>query len=112
MATAAASPYAKPALSYADQVLLLKRRGILIGDDAAAVSLLAGVSYYRLSAYWFPFRRRDAAGQLLSTVHPGTRIESVIELYEFDRQLRILVMDALERVEVAIRTAVTYPYWV
>jgi abortive infection bacteriophage resistance protein len=104
----AASPYAKPALSYADQALLLKQRGLVIGDDALAASLLARVSYYRLSAYWFPFRRRNANGCLLSAVGPGTHLESVMELYEFDRKLRILVMDALERVEVSIRTAVTY----
>jgi abortive infection bacteriophage resistance protein len=107
MATTPLIPFAKPALSYADQVALLKQRGIVIADDAAAERLLAGISYYRLSAYWYPFRQRDATGQLLSTVQPGTPFESVIDLYEFDRQLRILVLDALERVEVAIRTAVT-----
>ncbi len=37
----------------------------------------------------------------------GTSFDDVLDLYVFDRSLRLLVMDALERVEVAVRAALT-----
>lgn len=36
----------------------------------------------------------------------GTTFEEIINLYNFDRLLRLLVMDAIERIEVAIRTQI------
>lgn len=108
MAQAARPPYTKPALSYADQVARLQQRGMQIADPVAAASKLASISYYRLSAYWHPFRLRDATGAVESQFSPNTAFEAVIDLYEFDRGLRLLVMDALERIEVVARTAVTH----
>lgn len=101
-------PYTKAALGFADQVALLRQRGMVIADPVAAAAKLESISYYRLSAYWHPFRKRDAAGTVLNDFTPGTTFEAVLDLYEFDRKLRLLVLDALERVEVAVRTAVTY----
>lgn len=101
-------PYAKSALSFADQIALLQQRGMVIADPAVAEQKLASISYYRLSAYWYPFRLRDGAGNVQDQFEPGTTFESVLALYEFDRLLRLQVMDALERVEVAVRTSVTY----
>ena len=100
--------YDKPALSFTAQVALLQQRGLIVEDTAQAESALAGISYYRLSAYWHPFRQRDATGTIRSELIPGTSFFTVLALYEFDRKLRLLVMDALERIEIAIRTAVTY----
>ena len=108
MATLGPVPFAKPVLAYAAQAAQLIQRGMVVDDVPAAEAALARVSYYRLSAYWHPFRQRDAAGKLLDTLHPGTRFDTVLGLYEFDRQLRLLVLDAMERVEVALRTAVTH----
>jgi abortive infection bacteriophage resistance protein len=51
---------------------------------------------------------KDADGLRQSQLQPGTTFEDVLSLYEFDRKLRLLVLDALERVEVSIRTAVTH----
>ncbi len=70
--------------------------------------MLSRVNFYRLSAYWYPFKRPAADGAAPSALVPGTRFESVVVVYEFDRKLRLLVLDGLERVEVSIRTAVTY----
>lgn len=108
MAALILPPYAKPALSFADQLALLQRRGMAIVDPATAVTRLASISYYRLSAYWYSFRQRDASGAIQSHFVTGTSFDTVLEFYEFDRRLRLLVMDALERVEVAVRTAVAY----
>jgi len=54
-----AERYIKPALSFEAQVEQLARRGMLFNDRAAAARTLTHISYYRLSAYWHPFKRPD-----------------------------------------------------
>lgn len=105
-----ASRYDKPALAIVQQLDLLRSRGMVIEDDEAARLTLAAVSYYRLSGYWYPFRQVDAAGQRLDTFRDGTTFGQSVALYEFDRRLRLELLDAVERVEIALRTAVTYRF--
>lgn len=95
-------PYAKPALTFEQQMTLLQQRGVIIDDRAKAITTLGRISYYRLSAYFYPFRDGDEA------FRPGTRFDSAVELYEFDRRLRLVVLDAIERIEVLARTRITY----
>ena len=95
--------YFKPHLSYEQQANLLISRG-LVADYAELVQRLQNVGYYRLSAYWHPFRQRDAAGNVLSSLVPGTTLARVWLLYRFDRDLRLLILDAIERIEVALRS--------
>lgn len=108
MTTPIPAAYAKLTLTFAQQVDLLQARGMVFDDPASAQQTLVGISYYRLSGYWYPFRRRNDQGHLTSNLVEGTSFQAVLQLYEFDRNLRLLVIDALERAEVAIRTAVTY----
>ena len=99
-------PYEKPALGIDEQLELLERRGMIISDRARAKHYFGFISYYRLSGYWFPFQRRDH-----SSAHddfwPGTSFDAVLDRYVFDRRLRVLIMDAIERIEVAARTAIS-----
>ena len=90
--------YTKPALSFEAQADLLLSRG-LIASREELVTRLESVNYYRLSAYWHTFRQDG-----IETLKPGTTLETVWQRYVFDRQLRLLTMDAIERVEIALRT--------
>lgn len=94
----------KPALRFDEQVDLLVSRG-MGGDHATIQRRLEAVNYYRLSAYWSTFRAQGG-DQFID----GTTIDVVWARYTFDRELRLLVMDALERVEVAIRTRLAYEH--
>ena len=87
--------YNKPALSFEQQADQLLSRGFQ-ADRAQLIETLRRVSYYRLTAYWHPFKRPD------DTFAPGTTLDKIWRRYTFDRQLRLLVMDAIERVEVAV----------
>ncbi len=87
--------YNKPALSFEQQADLLLKRGFQ-ADRTRLIETLSRVSYYRLSAYWHPFKRAD------DTFVPGITLDKVWRRYTFDRQLRLLVMDAIERVEIAV----------
>ena len=94
----------KPAISVADQVDLLKARGLKVPDDSAAIDLLKIGQFFRLTLYMRPFQIEEDA---LHWFRPSTKLDALSELYDFDRRLRLLTMDAIERVEVAVRATVS-----
>jgi abortive infection bacteriophage resistance protein len=95
--------YAKPPLSTEQQVELLKSRGMVVADQAAAATCLMHINYYRLRAYWMPMEvKAETDGE--HKFKEGTKLEDVLSLYEFDRRLRLLLLAAIERLEVSFRT--------
>lgn len=95
--------YTKPALTYADQLKLLSSRKLDCGDPERALEWLQRIGYYRLSAYFIPFR--DPATH---DFRPYVKLDHIIELYKFDGGLRLLTLQAMDRIEVAIRAVITY----
>jgi len=93
--------YSKPPLTINKQVKLLLQRGMK-GDPDLIAQRLTTVNYYRLSGYWYTFRNPD------DSFKPGTTFDLVWNTYLFDRQLRLLVMDAIERIEIAVRSLMAY----
>lgn len=93
--------YTKQALTFPGQLALLQQRGLNVADPDRALHWLQRVSYYRLSAYFLPFKDDE-------NFRPGTEFNDIAGLYIFDRKLRLLILDAIERIEVALRTSVTY----
>ncbi|MGI8908496.1 MAG: Abi family protein [Candidatus Sumerlaeaceae bacterium] len=91
--------YTKPSLTCEQQADQLIARG-LIADRAQLIEQLCSVSYYRPSGYWLPFKQAD------ESFLPRTTFEEVWRRYVFDRRLRLLVMDPIERVEVALRSRI------
>lgn len=96
--------YNKPPLTLPAQIERLKARGMQFADEQAAQRALARLNYYRLTAYWYPFYADSQA----HTFKNGTRFEHIVALYEFDRSLRLRVMDAIARFEIALRTQFAY----
>jgi len=109
--------FSKPAISLDEQVALLKSRGLLIEDEAQAKHYLRNIGYYRLSGYGLVFQvDYNADGQ--HRFHPDASFEAILDLYVFDRKLRLHMLDALERIEVAARAAISHemcalhgPHW-
>jgi abortive infection bacteriophage resistance protein len=102
--------YQKPYLPLAQQRELLEGRGMHIPDHAKAEEYLRRIGYYRLSAYWYPFRRlerlADGSHRLGDCFKDGTTFKHVTDLYAFDKTLRLLAIDAIERIEISTRTEV------
>ncbi len=96
--------FTKPATTYAEQVALLRQRGMVIDDDSAAAFYLQHLNYYRLGAYWLPFETDHDS----HSFRAGIRFADVLNLYIFDRELRLLVLDAIERIEVSVRSQWSY----
>ena len=117
--------YTKPWRSYQEQLDQLAARGLQADDPERALDCLKRIGYYRLSGYWFAFRERsgpvvilDASAKkpgkvkveslVLDAFKPGTTFQHAVDLYVFDKQLRMLVLDALERIEVALRVDISH----
>lgn len=100
--------YNKQPLTYQQQINLLKSRGLIINDSKRAEKHLASISYYRLSAYMLPYRKRDNDGRSTDIFKENTTWEMVYKLYVLDRKLRLLIFDAIERLEIAVRTQIAY----
>lgn len=105
----------KPWKSFEDQLKLLKARGMQVDDNAAALDYLERIGYYRLSGYWYPMRQIDKeesehqkAPVRSDRFLPGSRFEDAVRLYVFDKKLRLLALDVLERIEMAVRADVAY----
>jgi abortive infection bacteriophage resistance protein len=101
--------YSKEALSLEEQADRLIGRG-LVADRDELIGRLKVVNYYRLSGYLYPFRIRNASGKAGDTFEPGTNLEIVWRRYNFDRRLRIILLDAIERIEVAVRTRFVFHF--
>lgn len=97
-------PFSKEPKAISEQILLLRSRGMLITDEAKAEHDLSHLNYCRLGAYWLPFE----ADHQTHRFHEGTTLERVVELYLFDRELRLHILDAIERVEVSVRSQWAY----
>ena len=101
--------YSKNALTLEAQADLLISRG-LVANRAELIGRLKAVNYYRLSGYLHPFRERDTTGQPADKFRTGTTLEMVWKRYNFDRRLRIILLDAIERIEVSVRTRLVYHF--
>lgn len=98
--------FEKRATTPEEQVGILLKRG-MAGDEAKILRSLTTTSYYRLSAYWFTFRREEGKIRFDDFL-PGTSFDVVWDRYCFDRKLRILVMEGIERIEIALRAALAH----
>lgn len=94
----------KLAYSIADQISLLKQRGMLFKDERNAAHFLENISYYRLKGYWWDMQS-DFTKHIFQE---NTFFEDIIDRYNFDRHLRLILFDAIERIEIALRTKMIY----
>lgn len=100
----------KPHKTFEQQLALLESRGLQVADRATALADLQRLGYYRLSGYFYPLRRTHPVGM------PGRQdlfeatasFELIVALAEFDKRLRLLALDAIESVEIAVRVAIAY----
>ena len=118
--------YDKPWKSYQEQLDQLTQRGLLVTNPYKALHYLERIGYYRLSGYWYPFRERsgiccplaapdgkkfkrgDTDRLVLDAFKLGARFQDAVELYVFDKKLRLLILDALERIEIGLRVDISH----
>ena len=96
--------FTKPARTWDEQIELLRSRGLHIPDQVQASHYLAHINYYRLTGYWLPFEADHGTHQFQAQAS----FEDVLNLYIFDREFRLLLLDAIERIEVSLRAQWAY----
>lgn len=95
--------YAKRCENENDLVAKLLARKLVVKDENGLRRILRAIGYYRLTGYLYPFRKDpDRSEDFMD----GTTLDHIWNIYKFDRRLRLVVMDALARIEVAIRVRV------
>ena len=85
-----------------EQIRLLRSRGMAFGDEESAKQCLAHISYFRLKYYWTDMRDEETEHDFKE----GASFDDVIARYDFDRRLRLILFDAIEIIEVALRAKI------
>lgn len=103
-------PTLKPFKTFQEQLQVLRDRGLGIEDESAALAALKRIGYYRLSGYFYPFRKTKPLGEngRLDDFVDGATMELVIQVTDFDKKLRLLTLYAIETIEVSVRVAVAH----
>ncbi|MBN2693299.1 Abi family protein [bacterium] len=94
--------YLKEYKTFKEQTELMKKRGLKIPDEEFAQKELSRISYYRLSAYFYPFFKNK------DEFKDNASFENVINLYYFDTNLRDIIFKYLEIIEIYMRTKIAY----
>lgn len=101
------SVYTKKPLTLLEQIERLKQRGLIFDDEKETLAYLFNISYYRLRAYTYPFQENDSEHNFIrNDIH----FRDIIDLYCFDSRLRSLIFNAIEKIEVAVRTKIIQVY--
>jgi abortive infection bacteriophage resistance protein len=103
--------YEKPYLYIDQQIELLQQRGLIISDLKQAKHYLSNIGYYRLSGYFHVFKEIEAnpdfTYRVLDNFKPEVDFKDVLNIYIFDKKLKLLLMDAIERIEIALRVNIS-----
>ena len=92
----------KAPTTYDEQIATLEKRGCFVSDKAFCREKLESINYYRLTAYFLPFKSDG------ENYREGTSFHRVYRIYEFDRKLRAILFSAVEEVEVYLRSRFAY----
>ena len=94
--------YTKQPITLAEQIQILKQRGLIFESEEEALAVLSRISYFRLASYW----RIMEEDSRIHRFREGSNFLSVLTLYNFDSELRSLVFNALQHIEIAARTKI------
>ena len=95
--------YSKTYASPTQLVSLLRSRGLAIRDEAKAKEYLRHIGYYRFSAYLFPLLTTPKENHVFKS---GSTFDNALDMYRFDRHLRLLMFNQIEKIEVAVRSSI------
>ena len=102
-------PFIKTYSTPQELVQILKTRGMEITDEEKAQHYLSHIGYYHLSAYMYPLLSIPKEQHLFKQ---GVSFGKVMMLYRFDKKLRLLLFNEIEKIEVAVRCAVVnFGFW-
>jgi abortive infection bacteriophage resistance protein len=96
--------YSKEAFTIEEHITQLIERGLIISNIEETKHYLSNISYYRLAGYWWPMQ----SDKIDHKFKQGSTFNDVISLYSFDSELRVLLFDVIEKIEISLRTKLIY----
>ena len=111
------SSYNKPYKTARDLAQLLQTRGLTINDLNRAENYIRHIGYYRLSAYMYPHLEDPKERHIYKN---KKTFQNILDLYKFDKKLRLLIFNEIEKIEIAVRSSIVNnaseyfndPYWI
>jgi abortive infection bacteriophage resistance protein len=95
--------YTKTPFTVDQHIELLKTRGLVIEDYDRAKRYISNIGYFRLSGYMYHLQSTDGN----HSFKEGTTFNDIILHYQFDKKLRAILLEYLERIEIALRARIT-----
>ena len=92
--------YYKQPISIEEQIDQLKCRGLIIDDEVYAKRILSVISYFRLAGYLRPMEY----DKKLHIFKEGKLFGNAVDIYYFDKDLRAIIFNAIQTIEIAVRT--------
>lgn len=88
------------------QIGILKSRGVIIKNKRVAKRLISNINYYNLiNGYKEPFLQKNTTYEKYL---PGTTLEEIYALYEFDRKLRVITLEYILEIEKQVKSLISY----
>lgn len=86
-----------------EQIAILLSRGLHITDEKSAKSFLLRNNYYRVSGYSLTLRNHDVFAR-------NATFQNIVDIYEFDHDLRYILLKYIERIEVTVKSIYSYEF--
>lgn len=106
--------FIKKAFTIQEQIEQLQQRGLNITKEDNIEHCLSHISYYRLGEYWYSMQ----SDKINHIFKENSTFKDVIALYNFDTELKILLFEIIEKIEISLRTKLIYhlsheyvPWW-
>ncbi|MBJ6273832.1 Abi family protein [Staphylococcus aureus] len=97
------------ALSFQEQADLLQDRGMIIKNSDNAIKKLENIGYYKLKEFAHPLSKvtKDEFGNNIR-IYNEVNFDDVITRYYQDKNLRMGLLHAIEKIEVSLKTRISY----
>lgn len=101
--------FKKPHLDINSQIRLLEERGLILSEEDREVlkNFLKYNSFSRITPYMRKFQYRSDKNHRFKE---GTRLSDILDVYNFDRKLKLIVFEAIEQIEVSWRMQFSYGF--
>lgn len=96
----------KKPLTIKEQIELIQSRGMEVPDTEVAAHMLSTCGYYRISGYMFQMKDHTKPNYYVQ----GSNFNTILQIYEFDMELRHILLCAIDQIEIHCRARISYHF--
>lgn len=96
-----------PKALYIEELLeLFKDRGMVVSDSD--IDKIKHINYYKLKEFAHPLSKIKKVNNVVSISYDGVTFQEVLRRYYQDKNLRMYLLHAIEKIEVSIKTTLSH----